>query len=836
MELLLLDGNSLVNRAFFAVKGLSSSSGFPTNAIFGLYNILDKILKERCYTHVVAAFDLKAPTFRHKEYLLYKANRKGMPYELLVQLEHVKKMLEFMGINICEIEGFEADDVIGSISAFFSSNNIKTVIATGDRDSFQLINENVSVRLSKNNQAIYYDESKIFDEFAINPKDFIEVKALMGDASDNIPGVKGVGEKTALKLIREYKTVDYIYSNINNINISSRLKSLLLAEGAKDMCFLSRRLGQIRLDAPTERDINYYARKAVDYKNLVCFLKEFELNKILNNLLNDEDYKKYNANSNSYNVVKNPDFEYVLKLLEPEVYLDFYIKGSLYIFAKDNIFEYTEEFKRDAFYNIISKSCKKKRTTDLKDLYNFCYKEGLSLNFVVFSCDIAAYIVDVLDNDFSIDSLALKYAFNCSLPGCFLDIIKALETKICSEKLNFLFENVELPLAKVLSQMENSGFYIDIKELDNFCKFLEQDIDYLKKEIYEFCGAEFNINSTKELAFILFDKLGLKKGKKTKTGYSTDMDVLQKLVKYNPSVSKIIDYRLKSKLMNTYVVGLKRLIRDDGRIYSHFNQTKTRTGRISSTEPNIQNIPVRTELGASMRKFFKAKDCNVLIDADYSQIELRILASLSEDESMLKTLNSGGDIHELTAKNIFGFISKETRRRAKTVNFSVLYGVSAFSLGKDIGVSTRQAKLYIDSFFNLYIGVKRYFDYILEKAQETGRVYTLFGRYRSLPELNSNNKNVVELGKRIAKNTPIQGTAADIIKIAMIKVVDRLKKENLEAKLILQVHDELLVETPLKNAEYVANLVKEEMQGAVKLKVPLACSVGIGKTWYDAKS
>lgn len=836
MELLLLDGNSLINRAFFAVRGLSSSSGFPTNAIFGFYNIIDKILKERCYTHVVAAFDLKAPTFRHKEYSLYKANRTGMPCDLLMQLEHVKKMLKLMGINICEIEGFEADDVIGSISAFFSSNNIKTVIATGDRDSFQLINENVSVRLSKNNQAVYYDELKIFDEFSLTPKDLIEVKALMGDASDNIPGVKGVGEKTALKLIKEYKTVEYIYSNINNIDISSRLRTLLLAEGAKDMCFLSRRLGQICLDVPIKKDVNCYARKAVDYKNLVLFLKEFELNKILNNLLSDEDYKKYNVNSNSYTITKNPDFDYVLELLEHEDYLDFYIEDSLYIFAKDNIFEYTKDVKKDAFYNIISKSCKKKRTTNLKELYNFCYKEGLILNFVVFSCDIAAYIVDVLDTDFSIDSLALKYAFNCSLPGCFLDIIKSLEQKVCFEKLNFLLENIELPLAKVLSQMENAGFYINKNELDSFCSFLEQDINYLKRDIYEFCGTEFNINSTKELASILFNRLGLKKGKKTKTGYSTDMDVLQKLVKYNPDVSKIIDYRLKSKLMNTYVLGLKKLIKCDGRIYSHFNQTKTRTGRISSTAPNIQNIPVKTELGARMRKFFIAKNYNVLIDADYSQIELRILASLSEDESMLKTFNSGGDIHELTAKNIFGFISKETRSRAKTVNFSVLYGVSAFSLGKDIGVSTKQAKQYIDSFFNSYIGVKQYFDYILKKAQETGRVYTLFGRYRKLPELNSKNKNIVELGKRMAKNTPIQGTAADIIKIAMIKVADRLRKENLGAKIILQVHDELLVETPLKESEYVAHLVKEEMQGAAKLKVPLVCSVGIGKTWYDAKN
>ena len=835
MKLLLVDGNSILNRAFYGVKGLETSFGFATNAIFGFYNTIDKILKEDSYTHLVAAFDLKAKTFRHKEYELYKANRKKMPQELFLQLEEVKKMLKFMGFNICEVEGFEADDVLGSFCKLFSDSGIKSVIATGDRDSFQLINKDVLVRLSTNKEAIYYDEKKIFEKYGLTPQELIEVKALMGDASDNIPGVKGIGEKTALKLILQKKSVEEVFNDVKNLDVSSRVKNLLLADGAKEMCFLSKRLGTIVLDVPLEKDTDLYLKKEVEKKELIEFFKKFELNKILNNFLKENGEEEKKVVLNKLKIKEDADIFKVLEKVKKEEYLDFYLEEELFIFTKEEIFKFSSNLKKEAFLKIISSSEKKKRTTNLKQLYNFCYEENLKLENVCFSCDLAAYLLDVFEEDFSISNLSLKYSKNYGLPESFLEVVDVLESEIKNNDLNFVLEKIEIPLARVLSKMEKNGIKINKKELDEFGVYLKDEIEKLKEEIFEIVGESFNLNSTKELGFILFEKLGLKKGKKTKTGYSTDINVLEKLTKEHEVVAKIIDYRAKSKLNSTYVDGLNKLIKEDGRIYSHFNQTKTKTGRISSFNPNIQNIPVRTELGAMMRKFFTVEEGNVLIDADYSQIELRVLAALSKDEKMLKIFREGGDIHKKTAKEIFGVVTKETRERAKTINFSVIYGVSAFSLAKDIGVSIASAKEYIEGFFKGYVGVYRYFEETLKYAQEKKEVKTYFNRVRKIPELFSKNKNILEFGKRIAKNTPIQGTAADIIKIAMVKVFNRLQKEKIEAKLVLQVHDELLIEAKEEEKEKVILIVKDEMENVVDLGVPLVCNINAKKTWFEAK-
>lgn len=836
MKLLLLDANSLINRAFFAIKGLKNSSGFSTNAIFGFYNIIEKILKEDNFTHIVAAFDLKAPTFRHKEYVHYKENRKKMPQELFLQLKETKKMLNYLGIKICEKEGFEADDVIGTLSRIFSEKKIKTVIATGDRDFFQLINPFVVVRLFSFKETIYYDENKILEKYGLTPKKLIEVKALMGDSSDNIPGVKGIGEKTALKLIQDYENVEKIFSDVSSLNVSERLKKILSEEEAKKMCYLSRFLGIIRLDVPIEEKLEFFEREEIKTNELIDFFKKFELNKCLASFLKENStLKSGDNNSQKFKILRNPEIDYALKRLQNLEFLDFYMQECLFVFSKEEIFEFEENFKRKAFLELISKSEQKKRTTNLKEIYNFCKLEGFVLNNVVFSCDLAAYLIDVLEEDYSVSKLCLKYSKTLKMPFSFIEIIEKLESEIKRLGLEEVLKEVEIPFSEILSNMECVGIELNTKEMENFGEELKKEINSLKEEIFEECGEIFNLNSPKELAEILFNKLGLKKGRKTKTGYSTDIKVLEKLVKFNPVVLKIISYREKTKLLSTYVEGLKKMIKKDGRIHSHFNQTKTKTGRISSINPNIQNIPVKTEIGKNMRKFFVAKKGFVLIDADYSQIELRILASLANDEKMVKTFKENGDIHSLTAKEIFGFVNDETRNRAKIINFSVIYGISAFSLAKDIGVPINEARKYINSFFEGYVGVRKYFEETIKTAKETGFVKTILGRFRKINELNSKNKNILELGERIAKNTPIQGTAADIIKIAMLNIFKILKREQLNCEMVLQVHDEILVEVLKKDAEVVLKVMRKEMQKAFNLKVPLVVSIGVGKTWHEAK-
>lgn len=840
MKLLAIDGNSILNRAFYGIRGLTNSKGFPTNAIFGFYNILDKMLKEIEPEYVVAAFDLKAPTFRHKKYDKYKATRHKMPDDLAMQLPEVKKMLSLLGICICEKEGFEADDILGTVSNLCKHKNIQCYIATGDRDSLQLIKNGVSVRLSTNKEAIYYDEQKILEEYGVSPKELLEVKALMGDASDNIPGVKGIGPKTAFSLISKYHSIDNIFNNISGLETTNRVKNLLSADDALELCRLSKELGEIYTNVPISNNISDYKRNSVNTEDFVEFLRHFELKKILDQFTKDNEIKLKPINSfSNKNIILNPDTNYVKKQIDDLSSLYFAFYDNLYIFSNKEVFEFDSNIN-DVFIEIISKSKKTKKTNDSKNIYRYCKQNNLEINNITFSCDIASYLIDVLEKDHGIQNICNKYFGYDSFPSCFIELCSLLEEKINQKNLNYIFNDIELPLSEVLADMELLGFAIDMNSLQEFGDFLSSKINTLRIEIFEYTGEEFNINSTKELGNILFEKLNLPKGKKTKTGYSTSSDVLEKLVKHHPIAQKLIEYRTLTKLMSTYVKGLMKVVEKDGRIHSCFKQTQTKTGRISSTEPNMQNIPIKTDIGSEMRKFFVAAPGKVLIDADYSQIELRILAEISNDNKMIEAFKNNQDIHNLTASEVFGVspkdVSMELRRHAKIINFSVIYGVSAFSLSKDIGTSVAAAKKYIDSFFNGYSGVKQYMDNIVASAQETGYVKTMFGRLRDVPELKSKNKNIRAFGERIARNTPIQGTSADIIKIAMVNVSKRLKQENLNANLILQIHDELLIESSEKDAKLAAAILKEEMENAAPMSVPLVAEVYIGKTWYDAKN
>lgn len=840
MKLLAIDSNSILNRSFYAIKTLTNSSGFPTNAIFGFYNVLDKIIKEIQPEYIVAAFDLKKPTFRHKKYEKYKANRHKMPDDLAKQLPQVKKMLSLLGIYICEQEGFEADDILGTLSKICLENKVECVIATGDRDSLQLVEDGVSVRLSTNKQPIIYNTQKILEEYGVLPKELIEVKALMGDSSDNIPGIKGIGEKTALSLVSKYHNINNIFSNISCLDATNRIKNLLMADEAEKMCRLSRELGEIYTKVPIDKKLSTYKRKHVEKEGFIEFLKKFELKKILNQLKNEGVLADNQQNQHAFKqIVQNPEISYAGQKIENMKWLYFFLDNNhLYIFSDSEIFEFSSN-QNLAFEELVSKSNKPKKTTNLKEIYTYCEKNKLPLENVVFSCDIASYLVDVLAKSHDAQTISDEYFGQNQWPFCFVDLCLMLEQKLKQKNLISLFNEVELPLAKILSKMELLGFAIDLNSLENFSDYIAPKISLLESQIYEYAGENFNINSTKELGNVLFEKLNLPTGKKTKTGYSTSAEVLEKLVKHHPIAQKLLEYRALTKLMSTYVNGIKKLISPDGRVHSSFNQTQTKTGRISSTQPNMQNIPVTTEIGRNMRKFFVAGPKKVLIDADYSQIELRILAEISQDQKMIQAFRRGEDIHDLTASQVFGFdknsIPKEIRRRAKIINFSVIYGISAFSLAKDIGVPIQVAKEYIDSFFKNYSGVKEYMEEIVEKAEQTGEVRTMMGRLRKVPEIKSKNKNIRAFGERIAKNTPIQATAADIIKVAMVKVQNRLERENLDANLILQVHDELLIESSEKDSEKAARILKEEMENAVKMSVPLVVEIGIGKSWFEAK-
>ncbi len=830
MKVLAIDGNSIINRAYYGIRILSTIEGIFTNAIYGFTNILFKLIDENNPDMILVAFDLKAPTFRHKMYSEYKAGRKPMPEELRSQIPIMKDLLRAFGCGVLELEGYEADDILGTIAKKANEKGDSCVIATGDRDSLQLVSENVNVHLAATKagkpEVRIYDISRIKEEYGVEPLQMIEIKALQGDSSDNIPGVQGVGPKTASTLIQQFGNIENLYENLETADLRENLKNKLASD--KDNAFLSKALGTINCDVPIEIPQNLKK----DEQELRRILIKLEMFKILERLNIQVDNTEIKQNTNKEKL------EIIFKKIDTIPDNSIVLIENNTVFAKsNNEYYYTENTDLTSVKHIITHNCKQL----FHQIDRFCD--------VAFDTMLAAYLINPDRNNFSLERFEVEYAVqefegqNAEIAKklCLIESLykKFLDEIIENEQENLLKE-VEIPLSYSLFLMEKEGFEVDSKGIKKFGEKLVQREEFLKKLIFQIIGYEFNLNSPKQLGEALFEKLGLPHSKKTKTGYSTSAEVLEKLKYESEAVEYLLEYRSVTKLRSTYCDGLLKCIdENDNRIHSTLNQVETRTGRISSSEPNLQNIPVRTELGREMRKFFKAKDGYLLVDADYSQIELRVLASVANDKKMIEAFEGGADIHTITASQVFNvpieLMTPEIRSRAKAVNFGIVYGIGAFSLSKDIHVSVAEAKRYIENYLSTYSGVNKYLNECVEKAKRDGYVSTLFGRRRYLPELTASNHNIRAFGERVAKNMPIQGTAADIIKIAMNKVNQRLLKENLDAKLIMQVHDELIIEAKEDIAEKVAILLKEEMENAVKMKVPMLVDVKFAKTWYETK-
>ncbi len=860
MKLLVIDGNSIINRAYYGIKLLSTKDGVYTNAVFGFLNMM-KRFEDMCSPDAVAvAFDVHAPTFRHKMYDAYKAGRHAMPDELRSQMPIVKNLLHLLGIKTIECEGWEADDILGTLAAHCREDGNECFIATGDRDSLQLAHGGVKVLLAKTKSTDVMDEQAIAVEYGVTPQQLIQVKALQGDSSDNIPGVTKVGPKTALDLIVRFKTLDGVYENIDDESIKKGTRTHLIED--KEQAYLSLKLGTIRTDAPIDTDINSY------------LLGDFDKNAAAGEFLRLELYSlmdKYNLNANEAITQSAPekpreitrltcvDADYLLKKIgDDDAYfypliIDGQITDLLFAFGDEIIVmpSETPEYKyfvRNFFEN---EKCKK-FTYNSKYLHRLAADLGVECKSICGDLMLSAYLLKPSDSNYGIEHLCLDYnvpmpEFKNSLGSSDGNVVYAAVIKPLFDKTDALLDeanqtdllhNIELPLARVLAKMEHVGFCVDKNGIEEFGKSLSSRINELTDLIYKEVGHEFNINSPKQLGVALFEELKLPCKKKTKSGYSTNAEVLESLRYDHAVIEYILEYRSLTKLKSTYCDGLLKVIAPDGRIHTSFNQVETRTGRISSLEPNLQNIPIRTPLGRELRKFFIAGDGETLIDADYSQIELRVLADLSNDENMINAFNSGVDIHTTTASQVFGLpvdmITKELRSRAKAVNFGIVYGIGAFSLAKDIGVSRKEAQEYINNYLATFSGVDKYMNHMIELAKERGYSETLFNRRRYLPELSSSNHMLRAFGERVARNMPIQGTAADIIKIAMVKVDKRLTDENMKSRLILQVHDELIVEAPEDEAQKALEIVTQEMENACKMKVCLRADGKIGKTWFDA--
>lgn len=867
-KLLILDANSLINRAFYGVRFLSSRDGTPTNAIFGFMMTLMKLIDENKPDYICAAFDLKAPTFRHKMYSEYKAQRKPMPEGLVVQMPIAKDILRTMKINILEKEGYEADDIIGTVSRICEEKGIECLIATGDKDDLQLASKTTKILLTVTKQGMTdtdcYDDAAVFERYGVTPTEFIDIKALMGDSSDNIPGVKGIGEKTAMTLIAKAKSIENLYENLNSFGITpANLKKL---EQDKDMAFMSKTLATIDRNVPMELD--FEENKILNYKennDLYDMLKKLELNKVIARMGLEKTVETKQAvdflKGTVYETVdtlegidllcekicKNGEMAVIFELDRGRISSCSIAAGNYAAFVEMN--KYAEE----KIFEILKDASIKKYCVNVKDA--LCCAE---INGIAYDIAIAAYLLNPARNNFSVNDLAYEYLgfeFGTQKQVSLFDeddcesakkalaimpIVKITKEKLKENGQEDLYYSVELPLCEVLADMQKQGILIDKKQLADFSSELSERLGWLTKEIYSLAGSEFNINSTKQLGVVLFEDLGLKAIKKTKTGYSTNAEVLEKLRDKHPIIELILEYRQLAKLKSTYCDGLMAVINPEtGRIHSVFNQTVTVTGRISSTEPNMQNIPTRTELGSHIRKMFVAKPGCVLLDADYSQIELRVLAHIAKDEVMINAFKNNEDIHRVTASQVLGIapeaVTKEQRSGAKAVNFGIVYGIGEYSLSQDLKISVKQAKEYIASYLEKYSGVKKYMEDIKESARKNGYVTTLMNRIRYVPEISSSNFNTRAFGERVALNTPVQGTAADIIKLAMVRIYKRLKDGGFKSKLILQVHDELIIETALEEKEEVAKILREEMENAAKLSVPLLVDMSEGDNWYDAK-
>ena len=887
MKLMVIDGNSIVNRAFYGVHMLTTRDGQPTNAVYGFLTILQKLVDEEKPDALCCTFDRKAPTFRHLAYEGYKAQRKGMPDELASQMPILKEVLDAMNIPRYEMDGWEADDLIGTISVKDAAAGWDTVVVTGDKDSLQLVTDRTRVKLVSTRMGQTTTREMTTDTFreayGFDPIHIIDLKALMGDASDNIPGVKGVGEKTAMDLIQRYQSVEAIYADLDKVEAKPAVLKKL-TEG-REQAMMSYDLATIRTDAPLDFKPEDAARREVNQTELYQLFLKLEFSKLIDKMGLKAPQGEAAVATEEQAVTGTCESEEVTDLTRAEELLAIWREQeSVDVLALPDLnavaveWWESESHSRAAVlradrlegYNGVLKALFaadiKKNTHDVKTLLSRLLEEGIEGDGFVFDTALAAYLLAPTDGSYELEKLGITYfnhefakakdtylapdAFSpladqtavlggmlshCALIGA---LKKVLAPRLEELGMHQLYYDIELPLCPVLSAMEHAGMLVDRKALSEFGDMLDQRIAADQTEIYDLAGETFNINSTQQLGKILFDKLGLPPVKKTKTGYSTNAEVLDKLRGQHHIIDKILEYRQYTKLKSTYVDGLGKVIGPDGRIHTCFQNTVTATGRLSSTEPNLQNIPIRTELGAQLRKMFVAPAGRVLVDADYSQIELRLLACMAGDQAMIDGFNSGEDIHRITASQVFGVpqeeVTPQMRRSAKAVNFGIVYGISPFSLSQDIGVTVAQAKEYMEKYFQHYSGVRSYMDGVVARARADGYVTTLFARRRWVPELKSSNFNTRSFGERVALNAPIQGTAADVIKAAMIRVRDRLLAQGLKGRLVLQVHDELIVECPQEEAEAVQRLVKEEMEAVVSLPVPLVADTAAGKSWADA--
>ena len=841
MKLLILDGNSVINRAFYGVKPLTNREGLYTHAIFGFLNILEKMEKEEQPEAVCVAFDLHGPTFRHVKYDGYKATRHGMPEELAMQMPVMKDVLRAMNIPIYECQGWEADDIIGTVGKICSNNEWECVVVTGDRDSLQLIDENVHIKLviSKAGQtnATLYTREMFREEYGFEPRKLIDLKALMGDSSDNIPGVKGIGEKTAKALLQKFGSLDGVYANLDDPSIKPKMREKL--ENDKENAYLSYELATIIPEAP----IDFEPRDAI-----VQPYNKPELYKLFQKLEFVRLIDKYGLRSAAVDAPKTEVKE--IKALPRTDSMPEDVSFCAVYLAGDGSIGLAWEGGACALTPMEAQMGlrlpEKLICHDKKTVMHSLVDMGIDFGCIVFDTALAAYDLNPSQSDYPVSKLATNFlglsvddADAAACAEAIWNLRGILEEELEKNSMTALYRDIELPLCDVLYRMEKRGIAIDKAQLEQFGEMLSQRINDCEKLIFSYSEEPFNINSTKQLGELLFDKLGLPPVKKTKTGYSTNAEVLEKLKAKHPIIPAIMDYRMLTKLKSTYADGLLKVICEDGRIRTTFQNLVTATGRLSSTEPNLQNIPVRTDLGSEIRKMFVPKPGHVLVDADYSQIELRVLAHIAEDSVMQNAFISGSDIHTATAAQVFGVpvetVTPLQRRHAKAVNFGIVYGISEFSLAEDIGVTRYEAKAYIENYLANYAGVRRYMKDVVATARDTGYTQTLFGRKRYIPELKSSNFNIRSGAERIALNTPIQGTAADLIKLAMIRVEQALNTHFPEAQLLLQVHDELIVECPEEMASQVAELVSREMEGIALLNVPLTAEAKIGKSWYDAK-
>ena len=881
-KLLIIDSNSIINRAYYGVRYLSAKDGTPTNAVYGFLNTLFKLIDEVSPDYICTAYDLKAPTFRHKMYDGYKAQRKPMPDGLKVQMPISKEILKAMKIKSFELEGYEADDIIGTVSKICDDNGIECYIATGDKDDLQLATDKTKVILTVTksgiNETTYYDDKLVLERYHVTPKEFIDIKALMGDASDNIPGVPGIGEKTATSLIEKFKSIEYIYEHLDQTGLKgATLKKI--TEG-KDLAFMSKELATIIRDVPIDFKFEdcEFGGTVADCATPEAYdaLKRLDLNSIIKKLnLSPAESSKQEV----IDIYEDCKFSEISSLSELEKFIKTITDELSFVFEFDGnspsglalcidrnaVYINLNSFDYNEIANLLNPVFEKVK------LYSTNFKESIvklnnKTNFkeISYDVEIAAYLINPAKSEYSINTLISDY-FGIDLSSSSEDkqmsifdddnsselmCKKALAIKPLAEKTLELLEkngqtslyyDIELPLVSVLADMEISGIKVDTEKLGEFSTMLDEEIKDLTSKIYDYAGEEFNINSPKQLGVILFEKLGLKSLKKTKSGYSTNIEVLEKLRSAHPIIELLINYRQFTKLKSTYCDGLFAVInKETGRVHSQFKQTVTVTGRISSTEPNLQNIPVRTELGREMRKMFVAENEEyLLVDADYSQIELRVLAHIANDETMINAFKNNEDIHTVTASQVLGIspdeVTPEQRSSAKAVNFGIVYGIGEFSLAQDLKIPVKEARAYIQSYLDKYSGVRSYMENIKKQAEADGFVKTMMNRIRYIPELKSTNHNIHAFGERVALNTPIQGTAADIIKLAMVRVHQRLRKENLKSRLILQVHDELIIETLKEEETKVRTLLKEEMENVLTLKVPLMADTNSGFSWYDAK-